>query len=126
MPSFPLLMRCLLIAALCFDVGVSQWTASMMAVTEAQQASSPERIASAQDEEDCDDEATLGQPDASRHDGECDLGSACCVACAFPVAAIIHAVPFGAQHVLVDQPAPRSVHPAIQRDNTRVFRPPIG
>ena len=126
MPSFPLIMRCLLIAALCLDFGVAQWAASSMAVTEAQQPSTPQDSASIANADDCDDGASQGSPDTSNHEGECDSGSACCAACVFPVAAIIHAVPFGAKHLLVDQPQPRSIHLAVQRDNGRVFRPPIG
>ncbi|GAB2626829.1 hypothetical protein GCM10027191_24330 [Novilysobacter erysipheiresistens] len=126
MPPFPLIMRCLLIAALCLDFGVAQWTASAMAVTEAQQPSIQEHNASAENAEDCDDGAPQGSSDTSSHEGECDSGSACCAACVFPVAAIIHAVPSGAKHLLVDQPRPRSIHLAVQRDNGRVFRPPIG
>ncbi|MGH8085845.1 MAG: CopL family metal-binding regulatory protein [Lysobacter sp.] len=119
-------MRCLLIAALCLDVGMAQWTASAMAVTEAQQSPDPHRSASAENAEDCDDSASQGSSDTSSHDGKCDPGSACCNACVFPVAAIIHAVPFGAKHLLVNQPSPRSVHLIAERDNGRVFRPPIG
>src|SRR3546814_9841483 len=110
MPRFPLIMRCLLIAALCLDVGVAQWTASVMAVTEAQQSSTPQPGASVVNTDGCDDGASQGSPDTSNHEDECDSGSACCAACVFPVAAIIHAVPFGATHLLVDQPRPRSIH----------------
>src|SRR3546814_12777965 len=95
MPRFPLIMRCLLIAALCLDVGVAQWTASVMAVTEAQQSSTPQPGASVVNTDGCDDGASQGSPDTSHHDDECDSGSASCAACVFPVAVIIHAVPFG-------------------------------
>lgn len=127
MPSFALPMRCLLIVALCLDMGVSQWTASSMAVSEAQQAANPHHSASVQDDEDCEDDAPQSGKGSSHHDCNCDPGSACC-ACAFPVATIIHTVPlpFAARHVLSAQPAPRSVFPVARRDNTRVFRPPIG
>src|SRR3546814_17775547 len=54
MPRFPLIMRCLLIAALCLDVGVAQWTARVMAVTEAQQSSTPHTGASVVNTDGCD------------------------------------------------------------------------
>ena len=128
MPSFALLMRCLLIVALCFDTGVSQWTASEMAIAEAQQAASPQRSASAsvQDDEDCESpEEGQGERSAAHHDCTCDAGSTCC-ACAFPAATITHAIAFAARHELSDQPAPRSAPPSPLRDSARVFRPPIG
>src|SRR3546814_1005281 len=78
MPRFPLIMRCLLIAALCLDVGVAQWTASVMAVTEAQQSSTPQPGASVVNTDGCDDGASQGSPDTSNHEDECDSGSACC------------------------------------------------
>lgn len=128
MPSFALLMRCLLIVALCFDTGVSQWTASAMAMTEVQQAANLQRNASAtsvQDDADCETREGMGEKTPAHHDCTCDLGSTCC-ACAFPVATVTHAIAFAARHELSDQPAPRSVPPSPLRDSARVFRPPIG
>src|SRR3546814_11750818 len=75
-----------------------------MAVMEAQHSSTPQPGASVVNTDGCDDGASQGSPDTSNHEDECDSGSACCAACVFPVAAIIHAVPFGAKHLLVDQP----------------------
>ncbi|MBF6024860.1 CopL family metal-binding regulatory protein [Lysobacter niastensis] len=127
MPSLPLLLRCLLIVALCFDTGVSQWTASAMAMTEIQQAANPLRSATAsvQDDEDCESPDLQVEGSAAHHDCTCDAGSTCC-ACAFPAATITHAIAFAARHELSDQPAPRSVLPSPLRDSARVFRPPIG
>lgn len=124
MPSFTPLMRCLLIVAFCLDMGVSQWTASLMVVSEGQQAANPRHSASVKDDEDCEDASPQSGKGSSHHDCNCDSGSACC-ACASPVATIIHAVPFAPRQALSTQPAPRSVFALTWRDPARVFRPPI-
>lgn len=121
MPTFALLMRCLLIVSLCFDLGVSQRAATVMAASEARQATSADRVA--QNDVDCAEDAPQGGNGAPHH-YNCD-GSACC-ACAFPVATITHMVPFAARYALANQPALRSILPTALGENARVFRPPIG
>ena len=117
------LLRCLLIVALCFDVGVAQWRASAMAVSEAQQAADATQTAALG--EDCEtDTRQAGEP-GSDHDCDCDLGSRCC-GCAFPAAVIVYSVPFSAQHLLATRPLAPSVVPMRLPERTRVFRPPIG
>ncbi len=121
MPSYALLIRCLLIVALCYDMSVSQWTASAMAVTEAQLASDPERKAAGQDDQDCLSDQSQKGRGASHSDCDCGLGAACC---AFPIVAITHVVLFATQPVS-DPPMPRGTPLAPLRGSTRVFRPPI-
>ena len=123
MSSCAFLLRCLLIVALCFDVGVVQWRASAMAVSEAQQAADQSQTAAA--DEDCETDTRQAWDDQSHHDCDCDLGSGCC-GCAFPAAVIVYSVPFSAQHLLATRPLAPPAVPLRLPERTRVFRPPIG
>lgn len=120
--SYALLIRCLLIVVLCYDLSVSQWTASAMAATEAQLASDPQRKDAGQDDKDCLDSPAQNGKSASHNDCDCGLGAACC---AFPISAITHAILFATQP-LSDQPMPRGTPLVPLRGSARVFRPPIG
>src|SRR3546814_18376474 len=95
-----------------------------MAVTEAQQSSTPQPGASVVPTDGCDDGASQGSPDTSNHEDECDSGSACCAACAFAVAPNIHAVLFGPKRLPVDQPPPRTISLATQLAHGRFSPPP--
>lgn len=123
-PLALLMMRCLLIVALCLADGLSAWNFGAMAVTRAQHASTADHDAVAGGE-DCEDSASQDGKSASHSDCDCSLSSACCT-CAFPVAAMIHAMPFFSAQHLTDQPVTRSVVLAALGDNAHVFRPPIG
>ncbi len=125
MSSCAFLLRCLLIVALCFDVSVSQWTASAMAVSEAQEAAVPDQTTAALVEEDCETDTRQTGKERSHHDCDCDLGSGCC-GCAFPTAVIVYAVPFAAQHLLATRPIAPSAASLRLPESAGVFRPPIG
>ena len=128
-PMFSLgtLLRCLLIVAFCLEGTLSLWTSSAMAA-EGAVAAAASGAAESRDglaaDPDCEDDASHEQGRTPHRDCDCGSGSGCC-ACAFPVLAVVHSVPFAAQHRLADQPptpAPASVVPAAA---TGVFRPPI-
>ena len=124
MPSLALILRYLLIVALCWDGSASLWRASAMAVTDVQHASLINGDAVAVDEQ-CEDHAGHDQTGAVSDDCNCGLDSECC-ACAFTVATITHTVPFAARHRTSDlSPVHFGTLVALD-DYGRVFRPPIG
>lgn len=129
MLSLGTLLRCLLIVAFCLEGTLSLWASSAMAAEGAVAAAS--RVETAAESGDalaadlsCADDVTHREGGSPHGDCDCGTGSGCC-ACAFPVLAVVHSVPFAAQHRLADQPpilAPASLVPAAA---TGVFRPPI-
>ena len=124
MLSLGTLLRCLLIVAFCLEGTLSLWSSSTMVTESAIAAVSADSGAPLAADEDCE-EPTPHREDGSPHrDCDCGTGSGCC-ACAFPVLAVVHSVPFAAQHRLADQPPALAPASAVPAAATGVFRPPI-
>ena len=131
---FALLLRCLLILALCLDGGVGVWRATTMAagmvghVTNASPAAShSDQLATASvADEDCNEApATRGKQSGDHGDCDCTKNGCAC-ACAFAGIAFTHAVPFAAQHLLATKPAVPLRPQIVSEFSSAVFRPPIG
>jgi hypothetical protein len=133
MPSFALLLRCLLIVTLCLDGSLSLWSSSAMAANQARHAAASvtaPALAEADDAECADTSegagSQPGRPGAAHEDCDCGVGTCGCP-CLFSVAATItHAVPFMALHTLATQPVMPSPSHVPLNTRTAVFRPPIG
>jgi hypothetical protein len=125
-PAF--LLRCLLIVAFCLDGSLSLWMSSAMAAERVEHLADSDLHPPTAVDDDCGDVAgNGGGGDDSSHEAcDCSTGAACGCACVFPVAAMTHAVPFLARHVLAVRP-PTTEFTAVPRSTaTPVFRPPIG
>src|SRR5688500_4343527 len=127
MRSFPFLLRYVLIVTLCLDGGVSLWSSTVMAVTQARHAATTRAAdAAVTIEEDCDTDAPGGQTGSPVHE-DCGCGTGSCgCPCFSSVAAFVHAVPFMARHALTAEPVVRSAPHVPLSIRTPVFRPPIG
>ena len=127
MPALGTLLRCLLIVAFCLEGTLSLWASSAMAAENAVSAAievgnqGGDTLAS---DADCEDDSAHREDASPHRDCDCGTGSGCC-ACAFPVLAVVHSVPFAAQHRLADQPAALAPVSAVPAAATGVFRPPI-
>jgi hypothetical protein len=131
-----LLLRCLLIVALCLDGSVGVWRATAMAaegaghaVTTAPRTDS-QSVQLASDsvaDQDCEDPGASPRSAQSSEHGDCDCTkSDCSCACAFTGIAFTHVVPFAAQHIPSAEPGV-ILRPETAREVTStVFRPPIG
>ena len=126
MPSFHLLLRCLLLVTFCLEGSLSLWASSAMAVDNAHQVAAMDQDRPVAIDEDCADEASNDEGGSPHHDCDCAQGPGCGCACVFPVVAITHAIPFAAQHLLATVPAVPSRLPVVVTASTPVFRPPIG
>ena len=120
-------LRCLLIEAFCLDGSLSLWMSSAMAAEQVGHVADSGMHASTAVDDDCGDvPGNAGEGSSSHEECDCDSGTACGCACVFPVAAMTHAVPFLAQHVLTTRP-PVAAYAAVRPSTvTPVFRPPIG
>ena len=129
MLSLMLILRCLLIVALCFDTSVSQWSASAMAIMQVQRmggTESHDSKVSIQGNTDCEKRGGSDETRSEAHHGyTCDLGWACCP-CAFPIATFPLTTVFAVRRQVYVPSAPRSAASSPQRDSARLFRPPIG
>lgn len=122
--SYGTLLRCLLIVAFCLEGTLSLWSSSAMATEGVVAAASTDAAAALLADEDCEEQTPHREDGSPHRDCDCGTGSGCC-ACAFPVLAVIHSVPFAAQHRLADQPAALAPVSAAPAAATGVFRPPI-
>lgn len=125
MPTFGILLRCLLIVAFCLEGSMSLWVSSAMAAdraghVDAAQGSHPPL------EQDCEDDAQRDQGGSAHEDCDCGSGLGCACACMFPVAAMVPVVPFAARHLLATGPAVPSWTAVVPTAIAPVFRPPIG
>ena len=120
-------LRCLLIVAFCLDGSLSLWMSSAMAAEQVHHVADADAHASTVVDDDCGDVAGNARDGSSSHEEcDCNPGTACGCACVFPVAAMTHAVPFLAQHVLTVRPPSASFIAVRPSTVTPVFRPPIG
>ncbi|UHQ21538.1 CopL family metal-binding regulatory protein [Lysobacter sp. 5GHs7-4] len=125
--TYGTLLRCLLIVAFCLEGTLSLWSSSAMAAQDAVAAAT--RLVAADGalvaDADCEEDRPHDEQGRAPHrDCDCGTGSGCC-ACAFPVVAAAHGVPFAAQHRLAVQPRALASARFVPAVATGVFRPPI-
>jgi len=122
MPTYALLLRCLLVAAFCLNASATQWRSTAMAGVQVQHAQSSDR--SIVHDSGCDSSAGSGHERKAATDCDCTQGCTCM--CVSPVASVDQAVVFSAQHALDAHPSAMAVTHTVRTAISSVFRPPIG
>jgi len=125
MPVFALLVRCLLIVALCLDSGAVRWHAATVAAATATPAKNTAQKAVRHDvvRAGCEDK-DLHKKDGAEHE-DCDCTMGCTCACVFPTASNASTFEFLARHFLSLRPTIAVTPPSLRSTPSPVFRPPI-